>query len=81
MTTALRDLDALESIDIDGRKAQGVPPVAPYLVDEEKFVLLAGKRGIYRLAGAETACYFTSLDQIRLHLLEKSLTRVKVGLA
>jgi len=49
MTTALHDLDALEPIDIDGLKAQGVPPVAQYLVDQEKFVLLGGKRGIYRL--------------------------------
>jgi hypothetical protein len=58
-----------------------VPPVAQYLVDQEKFVLLGGKRGIYRLAGADTVCYFTSLDQIRLHLLGQSLTRLTVELA
>lgn len=81
MTTALHDLDALEPIDIDGLKAQGVPPVAQYLVDQEKFVLLGGKRGIYRLAGTDTVCYFTSLDQIRLHLLGQSLTRLTVELA
>jgi hypothetical protein len=81
MTTALHDLDALEPIDIDGLKAQGVPPVAQYLVDQDKFVLLGGKRGIYRLAGTETICYFTSLDQLRLHLLGQSLTRLTVELA
>ncbi|MET4678471.1 hypothetical protein [Stenotrophomonas rhizophila] len=43
-------------------------------------MLLGGTRGIYRLAGAETVCYFTSLDQIRLHLLGQSLTRMTVEL-
>jgi len=81
MTTALQDLDALEPIDIDGLKAQGVPPVAQYLVDQEKFVLLGGKPGIYRLAGTETVCYFSSLDQIRLLLLGQSLTAGTIGSA
>lgn len=81
MAIELRELNELELIDIDALKAQSVPPVARYLAECGKFVLLGGCRGVYRLAGTDTTCFFTSLDQLRLHLIGQSLTRLTVELA